>query len=185
MNMNKYFKNIMLAAVAVLGMTTLAACSSSDDDSEEEQKPTSGNFVFSYYLNEDILKVADITITYTDCSGNETTETVTADKCTKDTPAFSVAKVTLCYTKEIKAASLPATSSYQVTWTRNNSELSQDSYNLSDGMYITFEDNTGAFSNPGNISGRSINKSNIDGFINESGKFNKVTYKATAEGVLE
>lgn len=186
--MKKYFKNIMLAAVAVLGMTTLAACSSSDDNPEEEQKPTSGVFVYNFYLSETVLKVADIKITYTDCSGKEITEEVTVEKCSKDITNGEAKEkgATMCYTKEIKATSLPATSGYKMKWTRTAEELTEEKYSLPYGMLVSFKPNIGSISNDkGSIHLATPKTSEIDKFINTRNTIEKGTYTANTEGKLE
>ncbi len=185
--MKKYFKTIMLAAVAVLGMTTFAACGSDDDPKgEDEKKPTSGEFIYNFYLNEAMLEVGDITITYTDCNGKETTETVTANKCSDDIPAM-IEGPTLCYTKKIKATALPATSGYQVTWTRNQNELRQDSYEICYGMYYAFQTNldSGTVLSSGNTTRGTVDKKKIETYIESYGEGKKITCSVNAEGLPE
>lgn len=187
MNMNKIFKNIMLAAVAVLSMTTFAACSS-DDDPKGEEKTKSGKFVYNYYLCDEIFKVANVTISYADCNGSETTETITADKCSKDIPSqYAAYGVNMCYNKEFKAASLPATSGYQVTWTRKAGELDQEKYTLSTVMYYDFKLDDGSAGNAKSIVQHfvGVKAESIDNAIDKINKTGKLTYTVGTDGVIK
>lgn len=179
----------MLAAVAVLSMTTFAACSSDDDPKKEEEKAKSGSFIYSFYLSDDALKVADITITYTDCNGKEIKETVTADKCSKDISDKDDVEngITMCYTKEITAASLPATSGYIVEWVRNASQLDKEKYNLSSVIRWGFKLDSESEYKPSQDASYMLgcNAASIDNLIKTKNKRGKKTYTANANGALQ
>lgn len=187
--MKKYIKNILLAAVAVLSMTTFAACSSDDDPKgEEETKPTSGDFVYNFYLSETVLKVADIEITYTDCSGKEITEKVTADKCSTDITDGEPKTLgaTMCYTKEIKTTSLPATSGYKMTWTVKTGGLTEEKFIIPHGMNVLFKPNIGStYKTMNAVKRASVTLDQMDDFIILRNKSDHSTYTATTEGTLE
>lgn len=183
--MKKFYKNIMLAAVAVLGMTTFSACGSDNDEPVGEEKIKSGKFVYTYYMSDEVFKVADITITYTDCNGKETTESITADKCSTSIPSQYI-EYNTCYTKEIKASSLPASSAFQVKWARKSGELDQEKYNLRNSMECTFTVDNG----PSNVVSAfeqistGIMADYIDRFIDSMNMKGKFAYKANADGVI-
>lgn len=180
--MNKYLKNMMLAAVAVLTMTSFAACSD-DDKKDDPEEPKTGEFVYKYYLNEELLEVADLAITYTDCDGKKVTEQVTAEKCTKETANLSNPEL-LCYPKEIEAASLPATSGFEAVLTQK--EVPTDfKYDLTCGMKYGFVLSNGTQLTLRDDVTVSKGVDNLNQFINARNKASKHTLSVNADGVLE
>lgn len=113
--MKKVFKFMMMALAAVVLTVGFAACSSDD----EEDKPINPEKTESYLdlnltFTDDILAVFDVTVTYTDATGSDKTETVTNKEFSKKI-TYSKAPSTIAYSvKVVKKATIPAQDSYKI-----------------------------------------------------------------------
>lgn len=93
-------------------VVTFTACSS-DDDGEEDVKKTS-TITYSYEVSENLLSVADVTISYADANGQTVEEVLTSTTWKKS--------VTMTY---------PCTfSGYTVTMSMKDVTLSEETYTI-------------------------------------------------------
>ena len=78
-------KMMMTAAILCCAMTTtiFTACGSDDDDNGNTQKPDNtpayAEVTFSFWGTQDMLDIADMTVTYNDGTGDKTETVTTAD----------------------------------------------------------------------------------------------------------
>lgn len=105
--MKKTFKLMMMALVAIVMSVGFAACSSSDDDDnntpeQPEQPKTYGFTNLRLEFSDDLLAIANVSLTYTAEDGTTKTEAVTTTKISKDitytketTDAMYAIKITL------------------------------------------------------------------------------------------
>lgn len=127
--MNKYLKHIMLAAVAILGMTTFAACGSDDDAIPEEDSFYSVKATYIYEANDDLLKAADIYICYLAADGEMMLDSLTENKWTKtitytllpDTALYSV--ICLPHDNASGTYNLEYNYSMDLSLLKNNTEI--------------------------------------------------------------
>lgn len=77
--MKKYIK---LAVVMIAALVTATACSSSDDEPEVKDQKSATTKV-ELTLSQDILEVYNVTVQYTDASGETKTEAITTSPWTK------------------------------------------------------------------------------------------------------
>lgn len=123
--MKKLMKIMAMAVVAVVMAAGFASCSKSDDNGINPSTSTNyyGVMKINLKLSDDVLSLADITVTYTDENSKEHTETLT----------------TGTFTKDIKFNSLPAKALYKVSYKMKENLPNKESFDIA----ITDDSSTG------------------------------------------
>lgn len=78
----KTIKYLFLAMVAIVSSAAFVACGS-DDDEETKVETKKSSFYYAFSFSDDILSVADVTISYIGTDGVEKSETVTSTSWSK------------------------------------------------------------------------------------------------------
>ena len=157
-------KNIMYFAAMMCCMFMFSACGG-DDEPKVETRATA---VYNFTVSPDLLKAANVFITYKGDNGRNIKEAVTAT----------------AWTKTVTTTSFPAQFGIKYEFsTKNDSELTQDSYDLNSGAAISVAMTNGASFNYNTtiLSANGTAKNRIASTLDDvSGK--SYGYKVTKEG---
>ncbi len=116
----KKFTNLMVVMLTVFFAGSFMACSN-DDDKEKDKDTLKADVKYKYTISEDLLKVADFTVTYYDKNGVKQ-ETQMTDTI---------------WNMEFEAEELPVTLGYKIaSKPKENLQLDKESYTASSSKTI-------------------------------------------------
>ncbi len=148
-------KQIALGLFACLALINFTACGDDDNDPTPDPTPTpeevSASVTYGYSCQPDMLLMTDITVSYTDAEGKETTETVTEAE----------------WKKELSKVKLPFTANLSIVYTKKEGFTPENnSYTFGDGLGISYKrsDNKSE-SNSSTASSLSVPKDKVDAYL--------------------